>query len=122
MKDFHNLKVWERAHGLTLSVYKVTRSFPNYELYGLISQIRRSSSSIPTNIAEGCGRDSQAEMIHFFLVAMGSSSELEYQIILAHDLEYLDEEEYGELSRELAEVRRMLNAYIQKLKSTLPKK
>jgi four helix bundle protein len=61
-------------------------------------------------------------MIHFFLVAMGSSSELEYQIILAHDLQYLDEEEYGELSRELAEVRRMLNAYIQKLKSTLHKK
>ncbi len=120
MKDFHNLKVWERAHALTLAIYKVTGSFPNNELYGLTSQIRRSSSSIPTNIAEGCGRDSQAEMVHFFLIAMGSSSELDYQLILAHDLQYLKDNEYVELSRELSEVRRMLNAYIQKLKSTLP--
>jgi len=74
------------------------------------------------NIAEGCGRDSQAEMIHFFQISMGSSSELDYQIILAHDLQYLEENEYKELSSELAQVRRMLNAYIQKLKSTLPKK
>lgn len=91
MKDFHNLKVWERAHGLTLGLYKVTQKFPKAELYGLTNQIRRSSSSIPMNIAEGCGRDSQAEMTHFFLVAMGSTSELEYQIILAHDLQYLEE-------------------------------
>ena len=86
MRDFHNLKIWERAHKLTLSLYKVSRGFPNEELYGLTSQIRRSSASIPSNIAEGCGRDSQAETIHFFQVAMGSSSELEYQRILAHDL------------------------------------
>jgi four helix bundle protein len=122
MKDFHNLKVWERAHSLTLALYKVTQNFPKGELYGLTSQIRRSSSSIPMNIAEGCGRDSQAEMTHFFLIAMGSSSELEYQIILAHDLQYLEENEFNEVSSELTEVRRMLNAYIQKLKSTLPKK
>ena len=122
MKDFHKLKVWERAHGITLALYKATRSFPKDEQYGLTSQIRRSSSSIPMNIAEGCGRDSQAEMTHFFLVAMGSSSELEYQIILAHDLHYLDDNEYLKLSSELTEVRRMLNAYIQKLKTTLPKK
>jgi four helix bundle protein len=122
MKDFHNLKVWERAHSLTLALYKVTRSFPKDELYGLISQIRRASSSIPTNIAEGCGRDSQPEMIHFFQIAMGSSSELEYLIILAHDLRYFEDGAYHELSSELVEIRRMLNTYIQKLKSTLPKK
>ena len=122
MKDFHDLKVWERAHGLTLALYKVTQNFPKEELYGLTSQIRRSSSSIPMNIAEGCGRDSQAEMTHFFLIAMGSSSELEYQIIIANDLQYLEENEFNELSSEIVEVRRMLNAYIQKLKSTLPKK
>jgi four helix bundle protein len=120
MKDFHSLKVWERAHKLTLAVYKVTRDFPKDELYGLTSQIRRACSSIPTNIAEGCGRDSQAEMTHFFLIAMGSSSELEYQLILAHDLEYLEEKVYFGLSSELSEIRRMLNTYIQKLKSTLP--
>jgi four helix bundle protein len=119
MKDFRNLKVWERGHKLTLSLYKVTQEFPKDEIYGLTSQIRRSASSIPTNLAEGCGRDSQAEMTHFFLIAMGSSSELEYQLLLAHDLEYLEEKEYIELSSELSEVRRMLNTYIQKLKSTL---
>jgi four helix bundle protein len=122
MKDFHNLKVWERAHALTLSIYEATRGFPKEEIYGLTIQARRACSSIPTNIAEGCGRDSQAEMIHFFLVAMGSSSELEYQLILAHDLHYMDDETYQQVSGELIEVRRMLNAYIQKLKSTLPHK
>ena len=122
MRDFHNLKIWERAHKLTLSLYKVSRRFPNEELYGLTSQIRRSSASIPSNIAEGCGRDSQAETIHFFQVAMGSSSELEYQLILAHDLGYIEEKAFIELSNELSELRRMLNVYIQKLKSTLPKR
>jgi four helix bundle protein len=122
MKDFHNLKVWERAHGLTLGLDKVTQNFPKAELYGLTNQIRRSSSSIPMNIAEGCDRDSQAEMTHFFQIAMGSSSELEYQILLAHDLQYLVENEYKEFSSELVEIRQMLNTYIQKLKSTLPKK
>ena len=124
MRSFERfwVKVWERAHNLTLAVYKLTRDFPKEELYGLTSQIRRSSTSIPTNIAEGCGRDSQAEMIHFFLVSMGSSSELEYQIILAHDLHFLDDALYEQLISELIELRRMLNAYIQKLKSTLPHK
>ena len=119
MRDFHKLKIWERAHKLTLLLYKVTRSFPNDELYGLTSQIRRSSASIPTNIAEGCGRDSQAEMIHFFQLAMGSSSELEYQLILAHELQYITEGAYEDLSTELIEIRRMLNIYTRKLKSTL---
>jgi len=119
MRDFHKLKIWERAHKLTLLLYKVTRSFPNDELYGLTSQIRRSSASIPTNIAEGCGRDSQAEMIHFFQLAMGSSSELEYQLILAHELQYITEGAYKDVSTELIEIRRMLNTYTRKLKSTL---
>ena len=104
MKDFHNLQVWARAHGLTLELYKVTQKFPKEELYGLASQIRRSSSSIPMNIAEGCGQDSQAEMTYFFQIAMGSSSELDYQIILAHDLHFLEENTYHEISSELAVV------------------
>jgi four helix bundle protein len=116
MKDFHNLKVWEKAHKLTLMIYQVTKEFPKDELYGLINQMRRSSASIPTNIAEGCGRDSQADMTRFFQMAMGSSSELEYQLILAHDLQYLNEKDFLELSTELSEMRRMLNAFIQKIK------
>jgi four helix bundle protein len=74
MKDFHNLMVWERADKLTLSIYKLTKEFPKDELYGLTNQMRRSSSSIPTNIAEGCGRDSQAELSRFLQMAMGSSA------------------------------------------------
>jgi len=116
VKDFHKLKVWERSHKLTLSIYLATQNFPRDELYGLTNQMRRSSSSIPTNIAEGCGRDSQAELTRFFQMAMGSSSELEYQLILAHDLHYMDEKAFLELSSELGEVRRMLNALIKKVK------
>ena len=116
MKDFHNLKVWEMAHKLTLSIYLVTKDFPKDETYGLTNQMRRSSSSIPTNIAEGCGHGSQPELTRFFQMAIGSSSELEYQLILAHDLHYLDERAFLELSTELSEVRRMLKAFIQKVK------
>lgn len=116
MKDFHNLKGWERAHKLTLSIYMLTKEFPKDELYGLTNQMRRSSSSIPTNIAEGCGRDSQAELTRFFKLAMGSSSELEYQLILVHDLHYIDDKAYMSLSAELTEFRRMLNSFIQKIK------
>jgi four helix bundle protein len=116
MKDFHKLKVWERSHRFTLSIYLHTKDFPKDELYGLTNQMRRASSSIPTNIAEGCGHDSQAEFTRFLLMAMGSSSELEYQLILSHDLQYIDDKIFLELSSELNEVRRMLNSLIQKVK------
>lgn len=78
MRDFKSLIVWEKSHELTLLVYKVTSDFPRSEIYGLISQIRRSSSSIPTNIAEGCGRTTQSQMAHFLNIALGSASELRY--------------------------------------------
>jgi four helix bundle protein len=116
MKDFHKFKVWERSHRLTLSIYLHTKDFPKDELYSLTNQMRRASSSIPTNIAEGCGRDSQAEFTRFLLIAMSSSSELEYQLILSHDLQYMDDKVFLELSSELNEVRRMLNSLIQKVK------
>ncbi len=119
VKDFHKLKVWERAHRLTLDIYLQTKNFPKEEVYGLANQMRRSSASIPTNIAEGCGRNSKAEMIQFFNVALGSSSELEYQLLLAHDLNYLNNELYTRLSEELIEVRKMLYIYCQKLKIDL---
>ena len=91
MKDFHKLKVWERAHKLTLSIYLKTKQYPKDELYGLTGQMRRAAASIPTNIAEGCGRDSQTELTRFLYIAMGSSSELDYQLTLSHDLQYLDD-------------------------------
>ena len=116
MKDFHKLKVWEKAHQLTLGIYQITKEFPKDEMYGLTSQMRRACASIPTNIAEGCGRDSQADLTRYLYMAMGSSSELEYQLILSHDLHYVADQAYEELSSELIEVRRMLNSLIQKVK------
>lgn len=97
MKDFRKLQVWEKAHRLTLDVYRVTRNFPKAELYGPTSQMRRAASSIPTNIAEGCGRGSDGELARFSQIAMGSASELEYLLVLARDVEYLSNADYERL-------------------------
>jgi four helix bundle protein len=94
MEDFKNLKVWSKAHGLTLAVYQGTRTFPKDEIYGLTSQIRRASASIGANIAEGCGRRSDPEMRRFVQIARGSANELEYHLLLAKDLQFLTPEEY----------------------------
>ena len=117
MKDFRTLKVWEKAHTLTLAIYNATEKFPKHELYALTNQIQRAAVSVLTNIAEGCGKDSDAELKRYFVIAMGSSSELEYLLLLAHDLKYLPEDSHQILNRDLTEVRRMLNAFIQKLKT-----
>jgi len=116
MKDFRTLKVWEKAHALTLSIYKASVNFPKQELYALTNQIQRAAVSIPANLAEGCGKDSDAELKRYFVIAMGSSSELEYLLLLARDLEYLPDSIYQEIQSSLVEVRRMLNAFIQRLK------
>ncbi|MBN1454516.1 MAG: four helix bundle protein [Anaerolineales bacterium] len=111
MRDFRKIQVWERAHRFTLQVYKITSSFPKDELYGLTSQMRRAAVSIPSNLAEGCGRDTQAELARFVHIAGGSASELEYQLILAHDLGYIGDELYPELNSEINEIKRMLNGF-----------
>jgi four helix bundle protein len=118
MKDFRTLKVWEKAHALTLAIYKATDNFPKQETYGMTSQIQRAAVSIPTNIAEGCGKDSDPELKRFFLIAMGSSSELEYLLLLARDLGYLPDAVHQSLHKDLVEVRRMLNTFIQRLKAS----
>lgn len=117
MKDFRSLKVWEKAHALTLTVYKSTEKFPKQELYSLTNQMQRAAVSIPANIAEGCGRDSDAELKRYFSIAMGSSSELEYLILLARDLGYLQTDIYQSVQNDIVETRKMLNAFIQKLKA-----
>lgn len=117
MKDFRELKVWEKAHSLTLAIYKATTLFPKDELYGLISQIRRACASIPANIAEGCGRGGDAELARFLQIAMGSASELEYHLLLARDLGFLNSSDYERLTSEVTEVKRMLTSFIQKLKA-----
>ena len=115
MRDFRSLKVWEKAHQLTLEVYKVSQTFPSDERFGLTSQMRRSSSSVPTNIAEGCGRNGKAELKRFMSIGMGSASELEYQLILVKDLGYIDMETFTILATKTLEVKRMLGAYISKI-------
>src|SRR5215471_21399694 len=104
MKDFRDLKVWEKAHRLTLNIYVAASSFPKEELYGLTSQIRRSSASIGANIAEGCGRRGNGEFHRFLQNAMGSASELEYHILLAYDLGILPQTKFRDLSINIVEI------------------
>lgn len=115
MRNFRELKVWEKSHRLTLAVYGATAGFPRDEVYGLTSQIRRSAASIPANIAEGCGRDGEAELARFLRIAAGSASELEYHLLLARDLEILALGEHERLTKEVVEVKRMLTMFIKKL-------
>ncbi|HEX6270053.1 MAG TPA: four helix bundle protein [Anaerolineales bacterium] len=117
MKDFRQLKVWEKSHQLALAIYKATKEFPKEELYGLTSQIRRSSMSIPTNIAEGCGRNTDADFARFLQMAMGSASETEYQLILARDLEFLPTDSYVNLHNDVEEVKRMLASLLKTLRA-----
>ena len=117
MRDFRKVKVWENAHALALSVYRVTRSFPKEELYGLTSQLRRSCSSIPANIAEGCGRSGQAELGRFLHIAMGSASELDYHLLLARDLTLLDGSDHQRLALQVVQVKQMLTGLLKRLKA-----
>ena len=117
MKDFRDLKVWEKAHELALACYKETADFPKQEMFGLISQIRRSGSSIPANIAEGCGRRGNAELHRFLQMAMGSASELEYHWLLSRDLGFLAPAAYARLETQVTEVKRMLASLIRKVDS-----
>ena len=117
MKDFRNLKVWQKSHLLVLDIYKLTAGFPIDEKYGLISQIRRASVSIPANIAEGCGRNSDAELARFLQISMGSASELEYHLLLSHDLMLLDSSDHIQLEQKTHEIKRMLAGLIKTLKA-----
>ena len=114
MKDFHELKVFQKAHHLTLAMYQITATFPREELYGLTGQLRRCSSSIAANLAEGCGRNSDAEFARFCSIAMGSASELEYHLLLAKDLKLIQLKDHTELSQRATELKRMLTALLQK--------
>lgn len=117
MKDFRILKVWEKSHTFTLKIYSFTRNFPKDELFGLVSQIRRASSSIAINIAEGCGRGSDADFARFLQISMGSASETEYLILLCSDLEYISKESKEELLLEVQELKMMLSLLIKTIKN-----
>jgi four helix bundle protein len=116
MQDFRSLIVWQKAHALTLEVYALTAHFPKEELYGLASQMRRSSASVPTNIAEGCGRESDPELARFCQIAMGSANELEYQLLLSKDLGFVSPGDYERSHANLLEIKRMLHALLRRLR------
>ena len=97
-RDFRKVMAWERAHTFTLQVYRATSSFPGDERFGLVSQMRRACASIPTNVAEGCGRSTNNELARFIDIATGSASQVEYQLLLAEDLGYLPEDQHKNLS------------------------
>ena len=117
MVGFRDVKAWQKAHELTLAVYRTTRAFPKEELYGLTSQLRRSSASVCANIAEGCGRSGKRDFARFLQVALGSASELEYHLVLAADLKLIDSGTYARMDRSVVEVKRMLTGFIRKLTS-----
>jgi four helix bundle protein len=113
-RNFRSLKVWEKAHFAALSCCRETQSFPKDELYGLTTQIRRAGSSVPANIAEGCGRGGK-ELPRFCRISMGSASELEYHLLLAHDLKILGTEPFQALSAQVVKVKPMLSEFIDKI-------
>ena len=115
MRDYKKYTVWELDHEITLETYKLTKNFPNDENFGLTSQMRRASSSIPANIAEGCGRESDAEFKRFLIIAQSSASELEYFIILAKDLDYIMDKDFKIIHDKVNKVRRSLNNLINKI-------
>ncbi|PTX98554.1 four helix bundle protein [Opitutus sp. ER46] len=115
MKDYRKLTIWKLSHTLALNVYSATKSFPKDELFGLTSQLRRAAMSIPANLAEGCGRNGDAELRRFAFIALGSASELDYEILLATDLGYLAKETGARLAEDTLQLRRMMGAFVSKL-------
>jgi four helix bundle protein len=115
VQDFRNLKAWQKAHALTLAVYKATAKFPGDERFGLTIQLRRTAASIPTSVADGCGRTTDTEFWKALSQAMGSGNQLEYQLLLARDLGYLPDEDYTRLAADVVEVKKMLAGLIHSL-------
>ena len=115
MRAFRDLAVWRKAHRVTLDVYRDTKAFPKSELYGLTSQIQRAAASVCANIAEGCGRRGKADFARFLQISLGSASELEYHLLLAKDLEMLEQVAYNPLAERVVEVKRMLTGLVRKL-------
>jgi four helix bundle protein len=109
--------VWEKAHDMVLRIYQVSASFPKEERYGLVDQLRRAAVSVPANIAEGCGRGTDADFARFLQIVMGSASELEYELLLARDLGYLNSQNHLSLEQSIQEVKQMLSGLLIKLKA-----
>jgi four helix bundle protein len=119
MRNYRDLMVWQKAHRLTLAVYKATQNFPADERFGITSQLRRAAASVAANLAEGCGRRSEGEMARFVQISMGSGAELSYHFLLAKDLGLVRSDVYESLSSDLSEIMRMLSALSAKVRSSV---
>lgn len=119
MQDFKQLPVWRKAHELTLAIYRATAEFPFEEIYGLTGQLRRAAAAIPTHVAGGFGRQNSADFARALSAAMGSANEVEYLLLLARDLGWLNDTAYGILARGVAEVQRMLNTLYRKVREQM---
>ncbi len=115
MRDFKKYDIWQLSYELTLEVYKITSTFPKEELFGISSQLRRATSSIPTNISEGCGRNSDKEFNQFLNIALGSALETEYLFILSKDLNYLNQEKFQDLELKINNIKSKIYKLKQKL-------
>lgn len=119
IKTFYDLRVWQEGHSLAILVYKITKSFPKEEQFGLTNQIRRAVVSVTSNIAEGFGRASMKDRIHFYIMALGSLNEVQNQLLISKDIDYLKEKDWRELEEKVIIVNKMLNGLIKKSKSYL---
>lgn len=115
MRDFRKYAVWEQSHRLTLELYRVTKNFPKEELYGLVSQIRRAAVSIPANVAEGAVKVSEKDFARYLGISFGSASELEYLMLLSHDLGFIETTGYETIHSEIVSIKKQLYQLIQKL-------
>ncbi|MFV9672313.1 MAG: four helix bundle protein [Acidimicrobiia bacterium] len=111
MRNYKRFEIWKQGHELVLSVYDVCRRFPSEERYGLVSQMRRAAVSVPANIAEGSGRPSSADFARFLGIALGSLSEVDYYVVVARDLGYIDDATARSLNSQIADVRRMMTRF-----------
>jgi four helix bundle protein len=119
MRNYRELEVWDKSHKLTVELYKRSRAFPKEKLYGLTSQMRRAAVSIGANLAEGCGRRTQAELARFVRIAMGSASELDYHLLLCRDFDFISAAEYDRHSKELVRIRKMLFGLLSSIENQL---
>jgi four helix bundle protein len=119
MVDYKNYKVWQKSHELVLDIYRITSSFPKSEQFNLVSQINRASLSVPTNIVEGCGRETQKELIRFLYISSGSAHELEYLILVSSKLKFISTKDSKTLLKKIDEIKKMLFSLIKTIKKSL---
>ncbi len=115
MRDYKKYSIWKEGHSLTLSIYRLTKTYPKEELFGLISQLRRAMGSVPTNIAEGCGRLSDLDFRRFLIIAHGSATEVEYLLFLSLELEFISISDYDDLNEKIITLRKQIHSLIKKL-------